>query len=243
MSNAIVKRQWDDTFKVIVNSGIFPDVVFRILLSGWPRTGKSTLPYTLFGAENIERTTVHRQMPVDDLIGGMGLVNGSTVWQDGPVVRALRYGRKLILDEIDRHSGEIYSLLLGVLDDPAGITLPTGERVRAARGYGVIATTNEPPSKLADALYDRFDLVLKVETLSQGLQEALGDFAGCAQNVIGRGGSGERTELNWSRPATVNLFIAASKLRRHGLQDEKIAEVLGLTDQEACDFLAAIAAR
>lgn len=231
---------WDDTFTKIVEAGIFPNIVHRVLFSGHPRTGKSTLPEKLFGAENVERTTVHRQMPVDDLVGGMALVNGTTVWQDGPAVRALRYGRKLVLDEIDRHSGEIYSFILAIGDDPAGVTLPTGERVKAAPGYGLIATTNEPPAKLADALYDRFDLVLKADTLSRGLQNALGEFAGCAQSVIGRGGAGQRVELNWNRPATVNLFIAASKLRKNGLSDERIAEMLGLSGTDTVDFLAAI---
>ena len=214
-------KTWDDAFTEIVNSGIFPNTVNRVLISGWPRTGKSTLPGKLFGLDQVERTTVHRQMPVDDLLGGMALVSGTTVWQDGPAVRALRHGKKLVLDEIDRHSGEIYSFILAILDDPAGVTLPTGERVNAAAGYGLIATTNEAPSKLSDALYDRFDLVLKADTLSRGLQRSLGAFAEPAQNVIGRGGNGQRLELNWSRPATVNLFIAASKLRKHGLNDER----------------------
>jgi AAA domain (dynein-related subfamily) len=236
-------KTWDDTFSAIVHAGVFPHTVHRVLISGWPRTGKSTLPGKLFGADNVERTTVHRQMPVDDLIGGMAMVNGTTVWQDGPAVRALRHGKKLVLDEIDRHSGEIYSFILAIADDPAGVTLPTGERVNAAQGYGLIATTNEPPSKLADALYDRFDLVLKADTLSRGLQQALGEFAECAQNVIGRGGAGQRVELKWTRPATVNLFIAASKLRKHGCDDERIAELLGLTESETVDFLAAIAPR
>lgn len=234
-------KTWDDTFTQIVQSGVFPATVNRVLISGWPRTGKSTLPGKLFGVENVERTTVHRQMPVDDLIGGMALVNGTTVWQDGPAVRALRHGKKLVLDEIDRHSGEIYSFILAIADDPAGVTLPTGERVDAASGYGLIATTNEAPSKLSDALYDRFDLVLKADTLSKGLQKALGAFAEPARNVVGRGGGGNRLELDWSRPATVNLFIAASKLRRHGLDDQQVAEMLGLTEMETVDFLAAIA--
>lgn len=229
---------WDDTLRRAVNSGHFPGVFNRVLVFGFPRTGKSSLPATLFGSAGVERITFHRQQPVDDLIGGYGLVDGRTIWLDGPVIRAMRNGTKAVCDEIDRHSAEQYSFVLAMLDDPAAISLPTGERVNAAQGYGVIATTNELPSSLPDALRDRFDLILKADTLSKPLQEALGDFAKPAQACVGRGS--DRGYKDWKREGSVNLFIVASKLRRAGLADDHIAEALGLVGQEAADFLTAL---
>lgn len=232
-------RPWDETFVKLVEDGIFPKVLYRCLLFGYPRTGKSRLPFTMF--VKCERVTFHRQQPVDDLIGGMALKDGRTVWLDGPAVRAMREGRVIVFDEIDRHSAEQYSALLALLDDPAGITLPTGERVNAVPGYGVVATTNELPSQLADALYDRFDIHLRADTLAKGLQERLGPLAKPAHAAMLRGGSTEKGYHHWRRPGSVNLFIVAAKLRQHGLADAQIAEAIGLHGQEATDFLTALA--
>lgn len=227
---------WDQLFTRLVGDGIIPGAVTRILLYGPPRTGKSTLPGTLL--TDVQRVTLHKQMPVDDLVGGMGLVNGSTQWLDGPATRAMRNGTALLIDEIDQFSAETRCMLHAIMDDPAGVTLPTGERVNAKSGYCVIATTNALPSVLPDAIYDRFDMVLKADTLSAGLVKALGSFADVANTVVKRGSG-----YAWERPASVNLFIAASKLRNKGLADTAIAECLGLTGRSAVDFLAAIASR
>jgi MoxR-like ATPase len=229
-------NSWDQLFTRLIDDGTIPGAVNRVLLYGPPRTGKSTLPGTKL--QNVQRVTLHRQMPVDDLIGGMGLVNGSTQWMDGPATRAMRQGSALVIDEVDQFSAEIRCMLHAIMDDPAGVTLPTGERVDAQPGYCVIATTNALPSALPDALYDRFDMVLKADTLSAGLLNALGSFATAAERVVHRG-----TDYAWERPASVNLFIAAAKLRAKGIADVAIAECLGLTGNTATDFLAAIADR
>jgi MoxR-like ATPase len=177
-------------------------------------------------------------MPVDDLIGSYALVNGTTVWQDGPAVRAMRNGRALIINEVDQYSGEIRCFLHDVMDDMnvCGVTLPNGERVTPRPGYCVVCTTNALPSSLPDAIYDRFDLVLKADTLSIGLQKMLGDFVEPAKSVVGGGSTYE-----WQRPASVNLYIAAQKMRQKGVADTAIAEYLGLTGQTATDFLSVIA--
>lgn len=227
---------WDALLLKLIADGVIPAVINRICLFGPPRTGKSTLPGTVL--KGVQRVTLHKQMPVDDLLGGMALVNGSTVWQDGPAVRAMRNGTALVIDEFDQFSGEIRCALHAIMDDPAGITLPTGERIEAKPGYCVIATTNASPATLPDALYDRFDMVLKADTLSQGLQKALGTFAEHAQNVVKRDAT-----YAWERGASVNLFIAASKLRSKGMADAAIAQCLGLTGKYATDFLAVIARR
>jgi hypothetical protein len=229
--------KWDALLKVLVTNGTFPNVINRCLLWGPPRTGKSRIAETLFGS-NVQRVTLHRQMPVDDLVGGIGLDNGTTRWLDGPATRAMRNGSVLVIDEVDQFSAEIRCALHAVLDDPAGYTLSNGERVNAVNGYAVIATTNALPSSLPTALYDRFDLVLKADTLSAGLERALGAFAKPAKACVGKDGS-----YSWERPASVNLFLAAAKLRAKGLSDTAIAECLGLSGRAQTDFLAAIAVR
>jgi hypothetical protein len=175
-------------------------------------------------------------LPTDDILGGYALVDGTTKWQDGPAVRALRTGLPLVLDEIDQISPECRCILHALLDDPPGITLPTGERVAPKAGYCVIATTNELPSKLPAPILDRFDLILCANTLAKGLESKLGQLAGPAANVLARGDR----NYHWVRPASINLFLAVAKLREKGLDDNKIVVALGFQGTQAMDVLLSI---
>lgn len=237
----LTRPAWDKTFCSAVDNGIVPQIINRVLFFGWPRSGKSTLPGTLWGVDKVCRFTAYDGMPPDDVIGGFTPSgDGKFRWSDGVGTRALREGLPLVIDEIEQACrGEMRFHLHAFMDDPAGLTLPTGERVNAAPGYCVIGTTNlEKPETLPAPIFDRFDMILPVASMSDGLRKALGDLAKPAEAVLGRGGD---MITKWTRPATVNLFIAASKLRKHGLSDDHIAEALGLFGQEAADFLTAIA--
>jgi len=46
----------------------------------------------------------------DDLLGGFRLIDGETVFQKGPVVKAMEAGAILLIDEIDRGSNKIMCL-------------------------------------------------------------------------------------------------------------------------------------
>jgi len=77
----------------------------------------------------------------DDLLGGFRLVNGETVWQDGPVILALQRGSVLLLDEIDYGTSKL-SCLQSVLEGNGVYIKQTNRRVHAAKGFIVIATAN-----------------------------------------------------------------------------------------------------
>lgn len=224
---------WDDILRRLVLGNLIPTPLYRILLFGPPRTGKSSVGKELF--TNPERVTMHKQLPTDDLLGGYALIDGTTKWQDGPAIRAFREGKCLVIDEIDQISPECRCILHALLDDPPGITLASGERVEAKSGFCVIATTNQLPSTLPAPILDRFDLILLANTLAKGLQQTLGALSTQATAVIGR----EKT-YNWTRPASVNFFIAVSKLRKTGLGDQAIISALGLRGQTATDALIAL---
>ena len=231
------KTTWDSTLTEMFAGGAIPQAIHRVLLWGPPRTGKSSVAYTIVGEARVERVTLHRQQPVDDLVGGYCLKDGSTIWADGPAVRAMRDGKVLVLDEIDQYSPETRCVLHALMDEPSGVTLASGERVAAVYGYVVIATTNALPGTLPPAILDRFDLILKADTLADGLQKRLGAMAAPAGNTIGR----EVNRYDWTRQTSVNLFISAAKLRTFGMNDEQIGAVLGLEGTDLVDFLTAIA--
>ena len=87
------------------------------------------------------RVNITIETDEDDLIGGFRLVNGSTVWHNGPVVEALERGAVLLLDEIDLASNKILCLQ-SILEGKGVFLKKIGRHVLPAKGFTVIATAN-----------------------------------------------------------------------------------------------------
>jgi len=125
--------------KKIISSKIF----YPVFITGMSGNGKT------FGVEQacaqlnreIIRVNITIETDDDDLIGGFRLVNGSTAWHDGPVISALKRGAILLLDEIDLASNKILCLQ-SILEGSGVFLKKTGEYVKPANGFNVIATAN-----------------------------------------------------------------------------------------------------
>ena len=89
----------------------------------------------------IIRVNITIETDEDDLIGGFRLVNGETVWHNGPVIEALERGAILLLDEIDLASNKILCLQ-SVLEGNGVFLKKIGKFVRPARGFNILATAN-----------------------------------------------------------------------------------------------------
>jgi len=87
------------------------------------------------------RVNITIETDEDDLIGGFRLVNGATVWHDGPVIQALNRGAILLLDEIDLASNKILCLQ-SILEGKGVFLKKIGKFVQPAKGFNVIATAN-----------------------------------------------------------------------------------------------------
>lgn len=87
------------------------------------------------------RVQITPETDEDDLIGGFRLVNGETVFAEGPVIKAMKTGALLLIDELDRGSNKIMCLQ-GVLEGKPVLIKKTGEVVKPAEGFNVIATAN-----------------------------------------------------------------------------------------------------
>jgi hypothetical protein len=151
---------WYDLLETITAK--FETELIRLLIIGPPGTGKSKTSIVLTNTPY--RVTMTEGMGVEDLIGMYQLIKGETVWVDGPVIRAMKEGKRILIDEIDHHPTEVGSLLYAFLDDAPELMLPTGERVIAAKGYGVLATTNSNVTSLPEAVLDRFEGILPAIT-------------------------------------------------------------------------------
>jgi MoxR-like ATPase len=170
----------DDHF---VPFGNFPDlkkvltskIFYPIFITGLSGNGKT------FGVEqacaqtkrDLIRVNITVETDEDDLIGGFRLVDGNTVWHNGPVVEALERGSVLLLDEIDLASNKILCLQ-SILEGNGVFLKKVGRYVRPAEGFTVVATANTKgkgsedgrfigTNVLNEAFLERFPITLEQE--------------------------------------------------------------------------------
>jgi hypothetical protein len=138
----------DDTFvkfgnfndiKRIIQSRLF----YPTFITGLSGNGKTLSVEQACSQLNREliRVNVTVETDEDDLIGGFRLINGETVWHNGPVIEALERGSILLLDEIDLASNKILCLQ-SVLEGKGVFLKKIGRFVKPTPGFNVIATAN-----------------------------------------------------------------------------------------------------
>ena len=125
--------------KKIIQSKLF----YPTFITGLSGNGKT------FGVEQacsqlkreLIRVNITIETDEDDLIGGFRLVNGATVWHDGPVIQALNRGAILLLDEVDLASNKILCLQ-SILEGKGVFLKKVGRFVKPANGFNIFATAN-----------------------------------------------------------------------------------------------------
>ena len=126
--------------KKILQSKLF----YPIYITGLSGNGKT------FGVEQacaqLKRDVIRVNFTVetdeDDLIGGFRLVNGDTKYFKGPVINAMEKGAVLLLDEIDLANPAKIMCLQSILEGKGYFIKKTGEFVKPAVGFTVVATAN-----------------------------------------------------------------------------------------------------
>ena len=137
--NTFVKFGSFTDVKKIIQSRIFYPT-FITGLSGNGKTLSVEQACAQLGRELI-RVNITIETDEDDLIGGFRLVDGATVWHDGPVIQALNRGAVLLLDEIDLASNKILCLQ-SILEGKGVFLKKVGRFVRPKSGFNIIATAN-----------------------------------------------------------------------------------------------------
>jgi hypothetical protein len=129
---------FSDIKKIVSSRQYYP--IFITGLSGNGKTFSVEQACAQLKRELI-RVNITIETDEDDLIGGFRLVNGETVWHDGPVIQALNRGAILLLDEIDLASNKILCLQ-SVLEGKGVFLKKIGKYVKPAAGFNVVATAN-----------------------------------------------------------------------------------------------------
>ena len=138
----------DDTF---VQFGSFQDVkkiiqsrlFYPTFITGLSGNGKTFSVEQACASLKREliRVNITIETDEDDLIGGFRLLNGQTVWHNGPIIEALERGSILLLDEIDLASNKILCLQ-SILEGKGVFLKKIGRFISPAHGFNIIATAN-----------------------------------------------------------------------------------------------------
>ena len=138
----------DDLF---VPFGSFPDMVsilksemfYPVFVTGLSGNGKTFMidQACAKAKRALYRVNITIETDEDDLLGGFRLVDGETVWFDGPVVEAMRTGSVLLLDEVDLASTKIMCLQ-PILEGKGVFLKKINEYVECQPGFNIVATAN-----------------------------------------------------------------------------------------------------
>ena len=125
--------------KSILKSGIF----FPVFITGLSGNGKTLMVEQICAKlkKELFRVNITIETDEDDLIGSNTLINGNIVFKEGPVLKAMRKGAVLLLDEVDLASNKIMCLQ-SILEGGGYLIKKTGEFVKPAEGFTVVATAN-----------------------------------------------------------------------------------------------------
>jgi hypothetical protein len=187
--NYVPFGNYSDVKKIIQSKMFYPTFI-----TGMSGNGKTFSVEQACAALNREliRVNITIETDEDDLIGGFRLVNGETVWHNGPVINALERGAVLLLDEVDLASNKILCLQ-SILEGKGVYLKKTGRYVEPAKGFNVIATANTKgkgsddgrfigTNVLNEAFLERFALTFEQEyptpatetKIMQRIAEAIG---------------------------------------------------------------------
>ena len=129
------------------------------------------------------RVNITIETDEDDLIGSNTLVDGNIVYREGPVLKAMRKGAVLLIDEIDLASNKIMCLQ-SILEGKGYLIKKTGEYVTPTPGFTIIATANTKgkgsddgrfigTNVLNEAFLERFSVTMEQEYPSNTVEKKI----------------------------------------------------------------------
>jgi nitric oxide reductase NorQ protein len=219
-----------------------------VLLKGPTGCGKSRLVEAM--AHELGRPLVtvacNDETSAADLLGRWLVRGGETVWQDGPVTRAVRAGAILYLDEVAEAREDVIVVLHSLADHRRELFLDRrDETVVAALGFQLVASFNpgyrRGPKDLKPSTRQRFVAIAMTYPDAAIETEIVANEAGVEPGVAKRLVTFARkirelNEAGLAETASTRLLVAAGRLIRGGVPPRtacRVAVVEPLTDDPA----------
>ena len=219
-----------------------------LLLKGPTGCGKSRFVEAM--AQKVGRPLVtvacHDETSAADLLGRHLVQGGDTVWQDGPVTRALREGAILYLDEIAEAREDVIVVLHPLSDHRRELYLDrTGERLSAPPEFMLVVSYNPgyrrgfkelKPSTRQRFVSMAFDYP-SPSVEAEIVEHESGVDAKSAKRLVALANKIRGLdELGLAESASTRLLVSAGALIREGLPPRlacDVAIVQPLTDDSA----------
>lgn len=193
-------------------------------ITGLSGNGKTMMVEQVCAQEKREcvRVNITIETDEDDLIGGFRLVDGQTVWQDGPVITAMTRGAVLLLDEVDLGSNKLMCLQ-PVLEGKSVFLKKINRLVHPENGFNVIATANTKgkgsddgrfigTNVMNEAFLERFSITMEQEYPAQKTETKI------LNNVLGASGI-EAKEF-------VNKLVTWADVIRKSFYEGALSEII-----------------
>jgi len=159
---------WNNSIQIMdkaFDAGLF------VIIIGPKGTGKTTLVRDFAKRKNVNLESINFSLRTREshLIGTKTLTDGTVSFEEGILVKSMREGDMLYLDEINSAEADVLLRLDEALDDRRQIALKesTGEVVKAKENWFVVATinplTHSGTKELPPQILSRFPVRIRLE--------------------------------------------------------------------------------
>ena len=201
-----------------------------ILLKGPTGCGKTRFMEYMAWRLKLPLITVscHDDLTASDLVGRFLITGGETVWVDGPLTRAVRYGAICYLDEVVEARKDTTVVIHPLADERRLLPIEKlGEIIEAVSQFGLVISYNPgyqsvlkdlKPSTRQRFVALSFDypqptleaqIIVKEAKIAQDIAQQLVKFAAMTRNLKGNG---------LEEGASTRLLVHTGKLIAEGIQ-------------------------
>jgi nitric oxide reductase NorQ protein len=202
-----------------------------LMLKGPTGCGKSRFVEHMAAKLGQKLVTVscHDDTTATDLLGRWLVRGGETIWQDGPVTRAVRAGSILYLDEVVEARSDVIVVIHSLTDHRRTLFVERhNEEIQAADGFQLIISFNPGYTRglkeLKPSTRQRFvglsfdwpkrdveaEILVGETGLDAGRAKKLATLASKARELV---------DLGFAEAASTRLLVNASRLMQAGVSD------------------------